>query len=73
VASPDRQTFHVNIVPALDDQGEELIAAVRAGRPLVRSEELRALARRALAANREPADIDAWAGQLARDVADATD
>ncbi len=59
--------------PAPDVEGETLITLFNTHRPLTRSTALRTLAREALAANRQPEDIDAWARQLADDVADATD
>jgi len=56
-----------------DEHGEGLVRALRKGETLRRSDGLRALARRALLANRAPEDLEAWARQLAEDTADATD
>lgn len=54
-------------------RSEDIIVAVREGRALPRSERLRALAQQALEANRRPEAVEAWAKQLADDVADLTD
>ncbi len=63
----------VHPTPARDEYGENLILAFRQGVTLRRSEQLRSRARRALEANREPDDLDAWARRLAEDTADAID
>lgn len=55
------------------DASNALLDAVRAGQPVPRSEELRALAARAVANNRPPDDIDAWADRLAQDISHPND
>lgn len=52
---------------------QELIEAIRCGKPLKRSAELRRLAEKVLEAMEGTPDIDAWARRLAEDVADLTD